>query len=239
MHPSEEEKERFLEYIRQGDDRATAAWRINPDYTGSMFRSMCNPHSPRNYDTEFARAYEEAVAARGPLDPDRFQVWSAERESNPLTPSGFVKAMHLTEEQLDTFLELVRDGVQAWTAAGMLDPKTSITQINRRASKDPGFAEEYREAREEGYTSYKESLRSEATRQAFAGDYRALRDQMLIHLDEARQALTTNRHELGGLDGTAIRLFAERNFSDLPPEIMDEMIKALEKREFGQLGSGS
>lgn len=236
--PSEEEKERFLEYIRQGDDRATAAWRLNPEYTGTMFRSMCNPRSPRSYDPEFAAAYDEAVEVRGPLDPDRQQIWSGERDSSSTTMNGYTKSTHLTSDQLDEFIDLVRDGVMPFTAAGQLDPPTSITQINRRAAKDANFADAYREAREEGFSAYKDSLRAEATRQAFAGDYRALRDQMLMHLEEAK-ALMTNRHELGGLDGGAIRLLAERHFSELPREMLDEMIATLEKKELGQLGPGS
>lgn len=231
--PSAEEKERFLQYIREGDDRGTAAWRLNPEYTGTMFRSICNPRSTKNYDPGFAEAYDRAVEERGPLDPNRAQVNSGERGSRSLTSNGFTKAVHLSEEQLDNFLDLVRDGVQAATAAGQLEPPTSITQINRRASKDPDFASEFRDAKDEGYSAYKDSLRAEATRQAFAGDYRALRDQMLMHLEEAG-ALMTSRHEVGGLDGAAIRLFAERHFSELPPEILDEMIVTLERKELGK-----
>jgi hypothetical protein len=229
---SEEEKGRFLEYIRSGDDRSTAAWRINPEYTGSMFRSLCNPRSTKNYDPDFAAAYDEAVAERGPLDPNRTQVVPGPREPRAQTAGGHLRWMHLGEEQLDQFIDLVLDGVQAATAAGMLDPPTSITQINRRAAHDPDFAREFREAKEEGYEAYKENLRAEATRQAFAGDYRALRDQMLMHLDEAK-ALTTNRHEIGGLDGGAIRLLAERHFAELPPEMLDELIRTLEQKELG------
>lgn len=237
--PSDEEKKKFLQYIEHGNDRATAAWLLdNPDYTGSLFRSMCNPES-RNYDPDFARAYDQAVAARGPLDPTRFQVWSAERDSSPTTPTGYTKAMHLTDDQLDTFLDLVREGTQAWAAAKQLDPPTSMTQIHRRAAKDREFAAELREALDEGYGSYKDVLRAEATRQAMAGDYRALRDQLVMHVPEAK-ALTTNRHEVGGIDGAAIRLFAEQNLADLPKELLEEVIKSLEDGgEVGELGPGS
>lgn len=240
MRPTAEEKERFLQYIREGDDRATAAWRLNPDFTGSMFRSMCNPRSKENYDADFSRAYDEALDVRGPLDPNRPQVWrdSSDRISTT-TLGGFTRAAHLSDDQLERFIELLQDGMQAATAAKELDPPTSITQINRRAAKDPDFAREYREAKEEGYDAYKEGLRAEATRQAFAGDYRALRDQMLMHLDEAR-ALMTNRHEIGGLDGGAIRLLAEKHFADLPTEMLDEMIRTLEEKEqLGQIGQGN
>lgn len=232
--PSEDEKERFLQYIRSGDDRATAAWRL--DYTGTMFRSMCNAQSS-TYDPKFAADYDDACRARGPLDPHREQIWGEERESSPTTRKGFTKALHLSEEQLDEFLELVRDGVQAFSAAGQVDPPTSITQINRRASKDSEFATAYREAKNEGGEAYKDWLRGEATRQAAAGDYRALRDQMLIHLEEARAALTTNKHELSGFDGGAIRLLAERHFSELPKEMLDQLIEHLEQKELG-VGDG-
>ena len=231
--PSEEEKERFLAYIREGDDRSTAAWRINPDYTGSMFRRLCSPRS-KNYDADFAAAFDEAVEERGPLDPSRQKVFpTTGRGGSSTTSSGFTKADHLTEDQLDRFLEKLRDGERKATAANELDPPTSITQIHRRASRDPEFAKDLREAEEEGYNAYAESLRAESARQAFAGDYRALRDQMIMHLPEAREALTTSRHEVGGLDGAAIRLLAERHFSDLPPEMLDEMIRTLEEKELG------
>lgn len=234
MRPSAEEKERFLQYIRDGDDRATAAWRINPEYTGSMFRSMCSSRSPRSYDADFAAAYDEAVDERGPLDPLRPQIWSGARESRTTTASGLTKAGHLTNDQLEDFLDFVREGVQAWTAAASIDPPTSMTQINRRVTKDADFAREYRQAREEGYPAYQDSLRAEAQRQAFAGDYRALKDQMLMHLEEAR-ALMTSRTEITGPDGAALKLVAE-HFPGLPPEMLDEMIRMIEEKEFGSPG---
>lgn len=182
--------------------------------------------------------YDAAVEERGDLDPDRERPFDDPNTPSTVTANGFTKGRFLTDKQLADFLDLVRDGTQAATAAGMIDPPTSITQINRRATKDPEFASSFREAKEEGYLAYKDNLRAEATRQAFAGDYRALRDQMLIHLEEAR-ALMTSRHEVGGLDGGAIRLLAERHFSELPREMLDEMIKTLEERELGQIGAGS
>ena len=240
MAPTPEEKERFLQYIRGGDDRATAAWRINPDFTGTMFKRMTNAHSSKYYDPVFAAAYDEAVEARGPLDRDRQQIWSGgtRPDGRETTSNGYTKALFLGNDQLEQFLDLVRDGTQAATAARAIDPPTSITQIHRRASKDPDFADAFREAKEEGHVAYKDALRAEATRQAFSGDYRALKDQMMIHLEEAR-ALMTSRHEITGLDGGAIKLLAERHFSDLPPEMLDEMIRTLEEKELGQLGPGT
>lgn len=228
--PTAEEKRRFLEYIKSGDDRATAAWRINPDYTGTMFKKLVNPRS-KYYDKDFHGAYDDACRERGPLDPNRFQIWGEERDSSPTTRAGFTKSTHLTHEQLEHFLELVRDGTPAAAATRKLDPPTSMSQINRRTSKDPEFARLFREALEEGFPAYQDELRAEAHRQAFAGDYRALKDQMLMHLPEAR-ALMTNRHEVG-LDANAMRLLVERNFSELPPEMLDELIRTLEVKELG------
>lgn len=237
MRPTNEEKERFLQYIRDGDDRATAAWRINPDFTGTMFRAMCNPRSTKAYDPDFHAAYDEAMEERGPLDPNRQQVWSGARDSTPVTSSGFTRANHLTHDQLEQFLEMVRDGEPAYSAAMKCDPPTSMTQITRRVSRDVDFADAFREAKDEGYITFKESLRAEHHRQAFAGDYRALKDEMLMHLEEAR-VLMTSRHEVTGLDGGALRLMAEKHFSDLPPEMLDEMIRTLEEKELGQLPPG-
>lgn len=228
MEVSHEDKRRFLELIEQGNDRATAASLVGPEYTGTMFRRLCSPDS-RYYDEDFARAYDAALASRQlPM-----RVRSEDRDSTPTTPLGFTRAGHLVEEQLENFLDRVRNGVQAATAAREIDPPTSITQINRHAKRDPDFAEDFRLAKEEGHDSYKENLRAEAARQAFAGDYRALRDQMLIHLEDARRALTTNRHEVGGFDDGAIRILAERHFADLPREMLDELIEELERREQG------
>lgn len=232
MRPTSEEKERFLQYIREGDDRATAAWRLNPEFTGTMFRSICNPRSTQNYDPDFAAAYDDAVAERGPLDPDRPQVWSGAREASSTTPSGYTKATHLTNDQLEQFLDYVRDGVPAASAAKAIEPKTSITQIHRRAAKDQDFATSFREAKEEGLDAFKDELRAEAHRQAFAGDYRALKDQLLMHVEEA-QALMTSRHEHTGAGGGAIELVAT-HFSELPPEMLNEMIRFLEERELGK-----
>lgn len=235
---TEPEKEAFLQYIRGGHDRATAAYMTNPDYTGTMFKRMVNPGSTKYYDAEFAVAYEQALEERGPLPHDReHRVRSEQRDSRHFRHNGFTKANHLTDEQLEAFLDLVSKGTQAAQAARMIEPPTSITQIHRRVERDPNFAEQFHQAKEEGYPAYKEELRAEAARQAFAGDYRALKDQMMIHLEEAR-VLFTSRHEIGGLDGGAIRLLAEKHFHELPADMLDQLIKMIEERERGQLPPG-
>lgn len=232
-----EDKERFLELIQEGNDRATAAYLTNPDFTGTMFKRMCNPRSSKYYDADFAERYTRAVEERGPLGNDRAnRVRSEQRDSGRFRLNGFTKANHLSDEQLTDFCELVSSGVQAATAARQIIPPTSITQIHRRAERDPQFADAFRKAKNEGLPAYQEELRAEARRQAFAGDYKALRDQMLMHLDEAR-VLSTQRHEVGGLDGNAIRLLAEKVFPDLPADMLAELIRQVE-RGHGELSSG-
>ena len=231
-----EDKQRFLELIREGNDRATAAYLTNPDYTGSMFKRLCNPKSSKYYDAAFAEQYAKALEVRGPLGKERAErVRSEARGSSPLRLNGFTKANHLTDEQLTEFFDLVSSGVQAAEAARRLTPPTSITQIHRRAERDAEFAEAFRQAKDEGYPAYKEELRAEATRQAFAGDYRALRDQMLMHLDEAR-VLSTQRHEVGAID---IRLLVERHLPYLSAEMLDRVIAEVEAHEQHELPAAS
>lgn len=235
---SAEEKDTFIQYILDGNDRATAAFLTNPDYTGSMFKRLCNPQSSKYYDEDFARRYAEAIEVRGPADRERaVKVRAEERESRHLRANGFTKANHLTDEQLGDFCERVAAGEQAAYAARQLDPPTSITQIHRRAERDPEFAAAFQHAKEEGLPAYREELRAEAVRQAFAGDYRALRDQMLMHLPEAKP-LSTSRHEVG-LDEATMRQLVERNFGDLPAEMIDELIESVKRQEQRALPAGS
>jgi hypothetical protein len=234
MVPSPEEKERFLENIRGGDDRATAARRVNPEYSGTFFRRLCNERNDKLYDPEFAAAYEQAVKDRGPLDPKRERVRSDQESPRSTTASGFTRWQALTEEQVEKFLEFVQEGVPAAAAARRIDPPSSITQFHRLQENDAGFAQRFRGAKSDGYQAFKDDLRAEAYRQAFAGDYRALRDQMMMHLEEAKKLLTS-RHEIGGLDGQAIRVLAEQEFSDLPKELLDQVIRELEAKELGGL----
>lgn len=234
-----EEKDRFIELIEEGNDRATAAFLVNPDYTGTMFKRMCNPQSSKYYDADFTERYTRAVQARGPVDRDRaVKVRSEQRESRHMRHNGFVKANHLTDEQLTDFCDRVSRGEQAAMAARNLDPPTSITQIHRRAARDPEFARAFSDAKAEGYPAFQDELRAEAVRQAMSGDYRALADQMKMHLPEAQQWLVTQRHEIGGMDGGAIRVAAEKYFHELPPEVLDAVIQLMEQKEQQALPRG-
>ena len=224
-----EDKAKFLEKIREGNDRATAAFMVNPEYTGTMFKRLLSADS-RSYDADFADAYDKAVAARGIVMMNReTRVRSETRPPAVTTSNGFTKAVHLTEDQLEQFLDKVSSGVQAADAAREIDPPTSITQIHRRCARDPDFANQFRISKEEGYPAYQEILRAEATRLALNGDYRALRDQLLMHVPEAK-VLFTSKHEVG-IDFSAIKLMILQTFPDLPGEVLDTIIAGQEKKE--------
>lgn len=70
MAPTEEQKEQFLEYVRDGDNRQQAAEKVGS--TGTRFRFLCNR------DPSFNRRFEEAkLEGRGAL-ADRLQRCAVE-----------------------------------------------------------------------------------------------------------------------------------------------------------------
>ncbi len=225
---TEEEKASFLALLRAGNEPPKAAEMVQSGYTASMFRRLTNEKS-RDYDPFFAAEYLRARAeGRQRYDPVRAES----NQPRTTTLSGHVKANYLTDEMLQQFLEFVADGVHITKAAEELEPKTSLTQINRRAAKDPLFAEAYAVAKEQGYPAFKERLRAEAIRQAFAGDYKALRDQLLVHDEDFRKVLLAQKHEISGGDA-AIRLIAEKALPELPKEMLEQLISGLEQRQIG------
>jgi hypothetical protein len=230
MEITQEHKDAFLANIRAGDDRATAAWRVHPDLSGSRFKSMCNPRSTKHYDPVFAQAYAEACEARGPLARDRQRVRSEDRPPPAKRFNGVTKSIHLSNDELTEFLQHVVNGEQAYDAARKIG--TTMSQISRRAAQDGEFARAFEMAKAEGYDTYKLRLEAKAAELALKkGDYRALRDQLIRHVDGYREALTTSRHEIGGIDGGAIRVLAEQHFPGLPAHVLDELIRNVEERE--------
>lgn len=210
-----EEKQTFLSHIREGMSRPDAARAVNPAYSAGMFKRLTNPGT-RFYDHEFACEYHDALDTRQ----------RPEHRPRPATLQGFARWQVLTEGQLHDFLELVREGVGAYEATRLLDPPTSLGQIQKLCDNNPDFKNAFQEAASVGEVVYQDLLRAEAKRQAFAGDYRALRDQMIIHLPEAREHLMTTRKEIG-IDAE-IRVLAERHFPNLPKQMLDELIRQTE-----------
>lgn len=220
-----EEKDSFLALLRAGKDPAHAAQIVNPEYSGSTFRRLTNEGN-KNYDAVFAADYLRARA-----EGRQKRELSPSAVPRTTTLNGFVKAAYLSEEMLEQFLEEIANGTPMVEAAAKVEPRTSLSQLNRRAHRDKAFADAFAAAREVGYPIFKERLRSEAVRQAFAGDYRALRDQLLIHDEEFRRILLTQKHEIGGVDGEAIKVLAAKALPELPTEKIEELIAYMEQKQ--------
>lgn len=227
MLPNEQQKEEFLLALRAGADPAQAARLVHPDFTGSMFKRLTYEQN-QNYDAAFAAEYLRARAAGAPL---RASANGKAESPNPTTASGMVRAAYITPEMKEMFLEAVASGTPLVQACEQVQPKTSLTQFNRLANRDLAFAEAYAEAKEEGYPQFVQKLKDEAVRQAYNGDYRALRDQLLIHDKEFRKVLLASKHEITGADGEAIKLIAAKALPDLPPEMLDALIETMERRQ--------
>lgn len=223
---TQHEKEQFLALLRTGTDPTEAAQLVGADYTASMFRRITNEGNPL-YDAKFAADYVRARAeGRQKRAPDQ----APRAEPRTTTLSGHLKAKYITEEMLEQFIDDIANGVRMKHAADRLEPKTSLSQIHKRALRDPSFADAYATAKEQGYPIFRENLRAEAVRLAFAGDYKALRDQLLIHDPEFREVLLTSKHEIGGPGGEALRTLVQKALPDLPDEIMEQMIQGIEER---------
>lgn len=230
MIPTAEEKEAFLFALRAGADPAQAARIVHPELTGSIFKRLTYETNP-NYDPEFSAEY---LRARAEGAPRRKSHNGETEQANPTTASGYVKAAYLTPEMLEEFLEAVSSGIPISQACAALEPRTSMTQISRRANRDPDFAKALAEAKEDGYPAFVQRLKDEAVRQAYNGDYRALRDQLLIHDKEFRKVLLASKHEITGADGEAIKLIAAKALPELPPEMLDALIEGLERKQIEQ-----
>jgi hypothetical protein len=220
-----EEKEAFLKHLRAGNSPPRAAELVNPEYTSTMFRSIASEQS-RQYDPDFSAAY---LLARAEGKAKRTEP-TPTREPRDKTLGGNVKADHLKPETLDQFLDYVEQGVPVYEAARLLDEQTTLTQINRRADRDEEFATRYAEAKKSGYPSFQEGIRAVIVNLAQGGEYRAAKDLAVIHLPEWRDAFLTTKHEIGGMNGQAIRLIAEQALPGLPDVVLDQLIEATEQR---------
>lgn len=92
------------------------------------------------------------------------------------------KALDLfTQEQLTSFLDLIRDGVGRHVAARRIG--TTGTTMRRLAhpERDPEFARQYEEAVKEGALFYEDRLRAEARTRALNGSDRMLEVELATH----------------------------------------------------------
>lgn len=218
---SDEQKEGFLGFILEGFDRGSAAQMVGA--TGTQFRRMVNPDSPR-YDADFATAYAEACEMRGPVKRENIRPAATPRTT---TDQGYTRANYITEEDKEEFLERVQEGVPRDAAAREIG--TSLGQINKLAARSAEFHERLQEAYEIGLPNFREKLRAKAYELAMEGNYAALRDLAVVHLDEYA-VLQTKRHEIGGIGGGGIQLWIEQHFQDLPPQLLNGLIRELESQ---------
>lgn len=227
---TDDEKQEFLTFLRAGKAPPEAAELVSPDYTASMFRRFTNEAS-REYDPFFAAEYLRARA-----EGNKFRDRPESGKPRTTTLSGHVKSEYLTPEMLEQFCEYVESGVQSHDAALLLEPKTTITQINRRARKDTGFANAWAEAKEVGYPAYQEGLRSTIQRMADNGDYKAARDLAIIHLPEFRDAFLTKKTEIMGGLNNELKVLVQQVFPELSDGDLEMLIDHVEEQR--QIGPG-
>ena len=220
-----EERATFLQHIRDGCDRSSAAQKTNPEYTGSHFRGLSSPTSNR-YDHEFAEAYDQACLERGPLKPVRDRAPTP--EPRRYTAQGYLHWKFITEDMQHQFLEDTANGVPMVTAAAKLEPATNLLQLQRLARNNPEFAEKFLAAKAEGYPIFKENLRAETIRQAFNGNWPALESLNKIHLEEFAK-LITSKHQIE--TNLNIKDLAQTYFKELPAGTLEQVIALLENSE--------
>jgi hypothetical protein len=219
---TDEQKEQLLALIRAGYDRGAAAQEVGG--TGTQFRRLCNPESP-NYDADFATAYAAACEERGPVKRENSRPAATPRTT---TEQGFTRAKYISKEDWVEFLDRVRAGVPRDKAAR--DVGTSLSQMHTYASRSAGRTVELDEAYTIGLPHFKEALRARAYELAMEGNYSALRDLAVVHLDEYA-VLQTKRHEIGGIGGGALKVWVDQVFPNLPPEMLDGLIRELEQQQ--------
>jgi len=223
---TEEEKDTFLTWLRAGKSPPEAAELTHDGYTASMFRRMLSEKS-RDYDPFFAADYLRARAEGREKAPPRVNA----SKPRTTTLSGHVKADYLTPEMLEQFCEYIEAGVPMKDAAELLDPRTTLTQIHRRAQKDAQFAEQYGEAKKLGYPNFQEGLRATIQRMADNGDYRAARDLAIIHLPEFREAFLTKKTEIMGGTSNELKVLVQQVFPELSDNDLDMLIDHVEQRQ--------
>jgi hypothetical protein len=227
--PTAEQKQQILGLVREGYNLRDAAKLA--DVTGTQARRMINEVCV-TYDHEFTLAYQAELAARDGVTLKHLENEEERKALDPkqTTPLGYTKARYITDEQREQYLEKIREGVPKEMAARQVG--TSLVQFNRVAHRDPEFAKTLKEAYEVGYPNFQEKLRSQAFDLAMGGDYRALRDLLIVH-DPRYEFFRSTRHEIGGLGGGPLRVLAEQVLPNLPPELLDEIIKHLEDGDDG------
>jgi hypothetical protein len=142
------------------------------------------------------------------------------------TPQGFTKGSHLSDDQIDQIIDGVREGKPVHVAAR--EAGTSASQFRQRVNREEHLRVRVEEALTEGREAYNDLLRDVAWHHVFVErDYKAARDQMLIHLPEW-EMMRTQRFEIGNADGEALRIAAQQAFGDLTRDEIEQRLRMLE-----------
>lgn len=212
MFPSQEQRDEFLSYIRDGFDRSEAATKIG--LTGTVFRRICNR------EPEFLKAYEEAFQEGAETRRQR-------KDGRCSGPSGYWEP---SEEEKTDFLELVREGHTRYEAAALLNH----TSLRWRGfiRRDAEFRLLYEEALQEGEGERAERIRAEYWRRAIeGGSDRLLANLGLVHLSEMQPLL--NRRTEHSVTGAIQMVVAQ-----LPAEVREAAIQALEEKRRASMEQG-
>jgi hypothetical protein len=109
------------------------------------------------------------------------------------TPQGFTKAKYLTDQQIDTYIEALREGKSLAEAADL--GGSSQSQFRTRCTREPELKQRVEQAMEEGLPAYRDRLRSVRDWHIFEDkNYKAWRDTAMVVLPEY-EVLRTTRFE--------------------------------------------
>ena len=115
--------------------------------------------------------------------------------SEPLTttPQGFTKAAYLTAEQIEAYIDALREGKSPAEAADL--GGSSQSQFRMRYNREPELKQRVDAAMEEGLPAYRDRLRSVRDWHIFEDkNYKAWRDTAMVVLPEY-EVLRTTRFE--------------------------------------------
>jgi len=89
-----------------------------------------------------------------------------------------------TDEQIEEFLALIRQGIGRHLAAQRIGATGSLIRSLCREARDPWFAKRFAEAVEEGREFYEERLRAESRTRALDSSDRMLEVELATHVPE-------------------------------------------------------
>jgi len=207
---TEQQKERFLDLCRKGVDRIEAARAVGEQASTFQILSLD--------DAEFRNEMKAAL----------HECWRLRRVEHDA---------QMTKEIRNEFLELIREGKHPKEAAqavgGFYWQFARLCNVANRAY-NPDFARAYREALAEGHPAFLDRIRHLQITAAENGEYRAIRDLVIMHLPEGEK-LSSKKVEVrdGDLDALkAAALALDR--SKVTDAEMELMISILEKATRGE-----